>query len=153
MTKEQLSISQKNKCLAWMHFYPEGNGKPKKGYNLHHKNPDWKHNDPERYILWLIEDLVMMTIAAHTRLHHKGKHHSEESKRKISESKKGKPNRHKGHSQTEETKRKISEALKGKSHPNSEETKAKISATLKGKHHSEETKRKMSESHKRRFAL
>lgn len=93
--------------------------------------------------------------------HMKGKHHSEETKRKISESLKGR-------SLPEETKRKISETLKrkygtgelinpwkGRSH--SEETKRKLSKAMsgennpmygrtpwKGKHHSEETKRKMS---------
>ena len=61
----------------------------------------------------------------------KGKHwkHSEEHKRKLSESKKGKKF-------SEEHKKKLSEAHKGKSTWN------------KGKHHSEETKRKISESNK-----
>jgi hypothetical protein len=48
---------------------------------------------------------------------------------------------------TEETKKKISDSKKGK--PRSEETKRKMSEARKGKHYSEETKRKMSESHKR----
>lgn len=56
---------------------------------------------------------------------------------------------------TEETKSKMSESKKGKSHPISEETKNKISKTnigrkggFKDKKHSEETKKKMSEAHK-----
>ena len=72
--------------------------------------------------------------------------HSEETKRKISEAKKGK-------TRSEETKRKMSEALKGKNHPfygksHSEETKRKLSEINKGKTLSEETKRKMSEAKK-----
>lgn len=59
----------------------------------------------------------------------------------------------KGKHLTEEAKKKLSEAHKGKAPwnkgiPISEETRKKISETHKGKHHTEETKRKMSESHK-----
>ena len=76
----------------------------------------------------------------------KGKPLSEETKRKISESRKGKP-------VLEETKRKISEAKKGKpsslkGKPLSEEAKRKMSESRKGKPLSEETKRKISELHK-----
>ena len=51
-----------------------------------------------------------------------GKKHSEETKRKISESEKAHPERHiikgmKGKHHSEETKRKISEALRGKNNP------------------------------------
>ena len=58
-------------------------------------------------------------------------HHSEETKRKISEARKGKPSNSKGKHLSEETKRKISEVQKGKHL--SEETKRKISETLKNK--------------------
>ena len=75
-------------------------------------------------------------------------HHSEETKRKISESHKGKPSHLKGKPKSEETKRKLSESMKGNAL--SEETKRKMSEPRKGKHHSEETKRKMSESLKGR---
>ena len=74
--------------------------------------------------------------------HNKGKKVSEETKRKISEAKKG----IKKAPHTEETKRKLSEARKGKKV--SEETKRRISETLKGRKTSEETKRKMSEAKK-----
>ena len=64
-------------------------------------------------------------------------HHSEEHKRKISESCKGKT----GHPISSETKRKISESQKGKHL--SEETKQK----LRGRHLSEETKQKLRGRH------
>ena len=62
----------------------------------------------------------------------RGKVCTAETKRKISEARKGKP----GKPHTEEAKRKMSEARKGKP------------SGRKGKHHSEESKRKMSEAHK-----
>ena len=70
---------------------------------------------------------------------------SEESRKKMSEAKKGK-------TPSEETRRKISEAKKGntsmlgKTH--SEETRRKMSETSKGIIHSEETKRKISDASK-----
>ena len=90
------------------------------------------------------EDLVFCRNAKeHHKYPHKGR---EESKKKISESKKGKP-------RSEETIKKMSESKKGKHC--SEETKKKISESLKGhtpwnkgKKHSEEAKRKMSEVRK-----
>lgn len=61
-----------------------------------------------------------------------GKHHSEKTKKKISEAEKGKP-------RSEETKKKISEARRGEKHPmygkhHSEETRNKTSEAMKGKH-------------------
>jgi len=79
--------------------------------------------------------------------------HSEESKRKISDSLKGEKNRLYGKSQSEETKRKMSDAHKGKTL--SEEHKRKLSESKSGKNHpfygkslSEDHKRKISESKK-----
>ena len=66
-----------------------------------------------------------------------GKHHSEESKKKMSENRKGRPSPNKGVPQSEETKRKISNTLKGNTIP--EEVRKKISNTLKGRTFSEET--------------
>ena len=65
---------------------------------------------------------------------HKGKHHSEETKRKMSEDRKGERNSMYSKHHSEETKRKLSEASKGEKNP------------MYGKQHSEETKRKMSEA-------
>lgn len=95
-----------------------------------------------------------------------GKKHSEETKRKMSMSAKG---RHlsdetrrkvgeasKGRKMSDEAKRKISKAMKGR--VESDETRRRKSESMKGKqqwlgkHHSEETRRKMSESRKRYWA-
>ena len=67
---------------------------------------------------------------------------SEETKKKMSKAKKGKPSWNKGIPCSAEHKRKISEANKG--HHISEEHKRKISNAQKGKHLSEETKIKIS---------
>ena len=63
-------------------------------------------------------ELIFLTKAEHSRLHTKGKnnplfgkHHSEETRRKMSKAKKGKKRK----PFTEDTRRKISEAKKGKS--------------------------------------
>lgn len=75
----------------------------------------------------------------------KGKHMSEESKMKISESLKGNQ-RALGHTLSDESKKKMVEKLKGGKQ--SEETKQKKSEKLKGKKRSDETKAKMSKSMK-----
>ena len=77
---------------------------------------------------------------------HKGKHHSEETKMKIREANKGKR-------LSEETKNKIREAKKGEKNPMygkhlSEETKKKLREAHKGKHFSEEHKKKIGEKSK-----
>ena len=107
-------------------------------------------------------ELIFLTHSEHTILHKNGnhytlgKHHSEETKRKISDSHKGKTHREdtkrkmsesrKGKHHSEETKKKLSESNKGKTL--SEEHSRKLSEAHKGNHHSEETRRKMSEAHK-----
>ena len=77
-------------------------------------------------------------------------HHSEETKREMSEANKGKIPWNKGKKgifhHSEETKREISEANKGKKA--SEDARRKNSKAHKGKKMSEEAKKKMSESHK-----
>lgn len=78
----------------------------------------------------------------------------EETRKKISQTLKGKPCPWNSHPKSEETRRKISESLKGKPHyqpPISEEQKRKISEALRGRHFhlSDDTKRKMSEAKKR----
>ena len=75
-------------------------------------------------------ELIFLTPAEHKSLHNKGKTLSEESRRKLSESKKGKKTWIKGMHHSEETLRKMSESHKGKTH--SEETLIKISKAMKG---------------------
>lgn len=108
-----------------------------KGWNIHHKlethNSEGKKRrvdiTPEElkalgmYFERPAEELIYLTIAEHTRIHHKGKARTEERKNKIS-------NTLKGHSVSEQTRNKISQKLKGR--PLSEETKIKISLSTKG---------------------
>ena len=77
-------------------------------------------------------ELIFLTIYEHSSLHKPSK----ETKKKMSDAKKGKP-------KSEETKKKMREANKGKHL--SEETKKKLSEANKGKQLSEETKKKLSE--------
>lgn len=90
------------------------------------------------------QQLIFLTKSEHNRLHHLGKHHSTEARRKMSEA-------HYGKKLSKEIRQKISEAKLGKHRL--EETKQKISKAMsgkqtwnKGKHHSIETKYKMSKS-------
>ena len=71
------------------------------------------------------DELIFLTRSEHNSLHKKGKHHSEEARRKMAESAKGKK-------MSEESKKKNSEAHTGKKH--SEESKKKIRSTMKKLH-------------------
>lgn len=76
-----------------------------------------------------------------------GGRHTEETKKKLSESLKGRTSPNKGKTFSEEHKRKISENNKGKTH--SEETKRKLSDINRGKTIPEETREKISENNSR----
>ncbi len=86
-----------------------------------------------------------------------GRKHSDETKKKMSEARKGKVPSNKGIKMSDEVKEKISSKLSGKNHPNwnkklSEKTKKKISENNIGKHnfnHTKETKDKISKNHAR----
>ena len=71
---------------------------------LHHIDPAWKREDPERYEQWNPEDLVPMRNKDHTSLHHKNKIVPPEVVKHISETQKGKV-------LTEEHKQHISESM------------------------------------------
>lgn len=80
-----------------------------KGYHVHHIDENPANNTPE--------NLLILTPPEHMRIHKtgnqyfKGKHHTEETKRKLSEY-------HTGLHHTEETKKKLSELNTGKNNPN-----------------------------------
>ena len=136
-----------------------------KGWDCHHRlethTPDGKRRDVDISVEELISigmyfdrpayELVFLPSSEHISLHKKGKtyfkgkHHTEEAKKKISEAQKGENNSmhgkspwNKGKKMSEEYCRKNSESHKGKPSPNkgkhlSAEIKKKISDTLKGK--------------------
>ena len=85
--------------------------------------------DAGRYYGCPANELIFLTSKDHYRLHKTGNALSNDTKKKISESLKGKKRR-----------------------PRSEETKKKISESLKGNTRSEDTRRKISESVKKRWA-
>ena len=112
------------------------------------------------------DELIFLTIYEHSRLHMKGKHLSEETRKKISSASKG--NKYAlGHKHSEEAKNKIAEAMKGEKNPfygrhHSEEAKKKMREARKGKHlgkdnsfygkhHSEEVKNRIGEKNKVRM--
>lgn len=89
-------------------------------------------------------ELIFLTKAEHTSLHFKGKKQTSSQIQKRTTSRKGRKH-------SEETKRKMAESHKGKKFNHSEETKLKIAESRRGKKykpHSEEAKRKMSEARK-----
>lgn len=115
-------------------------------------------------------ELIFLTKSEHMRLHMKDKclpedvkqrisdklkgiqrgPMTEEHRRKLSESKKGKVPWSKGKHLSDETKRKISESKKGKKgHRHSEESRKKMSEAAKNRAKiTEDTRRKLVESHK-----
>lgn len=101
-------------------------------------------------------ELIFLTNSEHCKLGKKGKALSDDTRQKLSESKKGNNNCY-GKHHSDETRQKLSESMKGKHH--SVGTRKKMSASKKGKnnplygkHHSDESRRKMSESAKRRWS-
>ena len=140
-------------------------------WHCHHMTETWWHCskqdliENECYYNRKACELIFLTPEEHKRLHMKGVTLSDETRRKMSESKKGRifseehrrklSESHKGHTVSEETRKKMSEAKKGENNPLygkhfSEETRRKISEANKGHTVSEETRRKLSESLKGR---
>ena len=96
-------------------------------YHAHHENEVRDDNN--------LTNLKWELKWEHNSKHHKGKVHTEETRRKISEANKGRV-------LSDETRRRMSEANKGK--VLSEETRKRMSEAQKGKVVSEETRRKLS---------
>ena len=95
--------------------------------------------------------LKFVTGSEHMRLHNTGKHNSAETRRKMSEAKKGENHPLYGKHHTDDTRKKMSESHKGRTH--TEETRRKMSEAKKGenhplygKHHTDDTRKKMSEA-------
>lgn len=65
-TDEQYAICEKNRLKARKRLNVP------KGYQLHHIDENLRYTDIDRYILWLDEDLVIMSNAEHCKHHHKG---------------------------------------------------------------------------------
>ena len=109
---------------------------------------EWKYTKDEliamnRYWQVNASELIWMTRHTHNKnpvLHKGNRIVSAKTRKKMSESRKGKLH-------SADTIKKISESNKGKHH-HSEESRKKISESHKGKQHSEDTRKKMSESHK-----
>jgi len=90
----------------------------KEGFDVHHRDENKLNND--------LYNLEYLPHGKHASLTNKGKVVSKETKNKISKSLIG--NKH-----SEETKKKMSEAKKGRSWPKSEDWKKKMSEAKKGK--------------------
>ena len=89
----------------------------KKGFDIHHIDENIMNNS--------LENLVYLTKSEHSKLHNKGENHpmygkhlSEETKKKLSESQKGENSPMYGKHLSEETKKKLSESHKGKTSSN-----------------------------------
>ena len=137
-----------------------------KGWNCHHRL-ETHNSDGERRLVDITrrelkalgmyysrpaDELIFLKISEHSRLHAKGKHPSEETRKKMSEGNKGKK-------LSEEVRNKIRASKKGKQlgkdnpfygKKHSEEAREKMREAKKGKKLSEETKKKLSEARKGR---
>lgn len=67
-------------CFVAVGLIPKDAGRYE--YVLHHKDLDLQQRDPERYDMWLVDDLVPMTRAEHNRVHRRTAGHklSEQTK-------------------------------------------------------------------------
>ena len=125
-------------------------------WDCHHMTETWWNCskkdliDNECYYNRKACELIFLTHAEHMRLHWAGKHLSDETRRKMSESKKGEKNHFFGKHLSDETRKKMSEANKGKHL--SDETRIKMSEARKGRTFTEEWRIKLSEAAKRRWA-
>ena len=132
--------------LDKIEHYEEALAENFKGWCIHHRleiQPDGTKMsaqeliDQNLYYGRPASELIFMRNGEHHRLHwignnfNKGKHHSAETRKKLSEALSGENNPFFGKHHSEETRQKIAEANKGKHH--SAETRKKISEARKGK--------------------
>lgn len=89
MTKKQYNTSMVNRNKAWKKISGSKDGI--RGYVLHHKDMNLRHNNINRYIEWRLEDLQIMSKAEHIRLHRTGTHHTTETRKKMRDAKLGVP--------------------------------------------------------------
>ena len=136
-TTEQQHLYNINRIKAWKFFYPEGNGKAKPGFHLHHKDPSWRVTDIDRYVQWNPDDLMMVTASDHGKIHSAIAYASPDNAFTT-----------KGSHLSDEQKAKMSAKLKGRKF--TEEHKQKIGLKHKGKKLSEEQKRMIGESKRRK---
>ena len=99
LSNSMSAISMRNKRKAYKYFESIGLlpiNRTRNEYVLHHKDITLKAKNPERYIEWNIEDLVVMPRSEHSRLHQTGNLYNS------------------GHKRTEATKKLISTNRMGK---------------------------------------
>jgi len=128
LSKDKIGLNKRVNRLVLETYRPIENDNL---YDAHHDN---EVKDDNR-----LENLKWELKGDHTRHHHKGRVHTEETRRKLREARKGRVI-------TEESKRKISETLRG--HLVSEETRRKLREARKDRVVTKETKRKISDHYK-----
>lgn len=139
-TEEQLKTSLTNRDLRRKELGISGNG----DLVLHHKDINLRHNNPERYIQWNIEDLEIMNRSEHSKLHSNLLKEDEEWRKSCANHNHTSWN--KGLTkENNESLRRISEKMKGRK-PSQKSMEKFLDMVHKPK--SEETKKKISEAHK-----
>lgn len=87
---------------------------------MHHWDKSLQHKNPNRYNMWMIEDLIPMTHSWHSAMHQqsensfKGKHHTKEMRKKFSQLRSGENNPNYGKKASEQTKEKIRQKALGR---------------------------------------
>lgn len=131
LTDEQKTISGRNRTALRKKLGIDGNP----NLVLHHKDPNLRWEDVDRYILWQEEDIIVLTKGEHTKLHHELWKQSDYYSSVMSEAVKGRVAWNKGKHYKQKNPSKTPPWNKGK--------------CLKGKYSfdkSDETKKKMSQS-------
>jgi group I intron endonuclease len=150
----QAELDQKE--IYWIAHYDSTN--PEKGYNGRGGGTDRTPNEQTRRRMSEAHKNIspetrkkMSEVKKGKPSPMNGRHHSEETRRKMSEAKRGEKHNFFGTHRPEETRRKLSEAHKGRKHPPAtEETRRKNSEAHKGHLVSEEARRKISEANRGR---